>query len=125
MNAASEKTRKGYGALNYVETYRMMLRCIIAILIIWSVSPVAESNSLVLNEAAARLGQSLRETEDQLIRDMLAGTASVVNCVNGVNGDNPRLLSLKGLCGIVKSLLIDLEVLQQGDRAQATERCAA
>jgi len=43
----------------------------------------------VLNEHAARLGQSLRETEDELIRDMLAGTAGVINCVNGVNGDNP------------------------------------
>jgi len=43
----------------------------------------------VLNEAAARLGQSLRETEDQLVRDMLEATASFINCVGGVNGDNP------------------------------------
>ncbi|MHA1401146.1 MAG: N4-gp56 family major capsid protein [Candidatus Heimdallarchaeaceae archaeon] len=43
----------------------------------------------VLNEHSKRLGQSLRETEDELIRDMLAGTAGLLNCVNGVNGDNP------------------------------------
>lgn len=70
----------------------------------------------VLNAAAARLGQSMRETEDQLIRDMLAGTASVVNSVNGVNG---RFIA------VVKSSLIDLEVLQQDDRAQAIFGCAA
>jgi len=79
-------------------------RVSLAILIIWSVSPVAESNSLVLNEAAARLGQSLRETEDQLIRDMLAGTASVVNCVNGVNGDNPTELTRADVDGVVATL---------------------
>lgn len=90
-----------------------------AIIILWSVSLTAESNRMVLNEAAARLGQSMRETEDELCRDMLAGTASVINCTNGVNGDNPRFV------GIVKSLLIDLEILQQDDRVQATLRCAA
>jgi len=58
----------------------------------------------VLNEAAARLGQSLRETEDQLIRDMLAGTASVVNCVNGVNGDSPTELTRADIDGVVATL---------------------
>jgi len=40
----------------------------------------------VLNEAAKRLGISLRQTEDQLTRDMLAATAGFVNCTGGVNG---------------------------------------
>ena len=66
----------------------------------------------VLNECAARLGVSLRQTEDQLTRDMLASTASFINCTGGVNGDNPKI------CGVVKSSLIDLEALR-GDRAQA------
>ena len=35
------------------------------------------------------LGVSLRQTEDQLTRDMLAATASFINCTGGVNGDNP------------------------------------
>jgi len=43
----------------------------------------------VLNQAAARLGQSLRETEDELMRTMLEATAAFVNCVNGTNADLP------------------------------------
>jgi len=63
-----------------------------------------KSNSLVLNEAAARLGQSLRETEDQLIRDMLEATASIVNCVAGVNGDNPTEVVRADVDGVVATL---------------------
>jgi N4-gp56 family major capsid protein len=40
----------------------------------------------VLNEAAARLGVSLRQTEDELMRNMLAGTAGFINAVGGLNG---------------------------------------
>ncbi len=86
------------------------------------------------------------QTEDQLTRDMLASTASFINCVGGVNGDVPTeitrsdvatvvqtLLSNNAytimdviggqdkfgrICAEVKSLLIDLEALR-GDRAQA------
>lgn len=68
----------------------------------------------VLNECAARLGVSLRQTEDTLTRDMLASTASFVNCVGGVNG--------KKNIAVLKSFLIDLETLTTevvGDRAQA------
>jgi len=35
----------------------------------------------VLNSAAARLGQSLRETQDALQRDNLESSASIINCV--------------------------------------------
>ncbi len=59
---------------------------------------------MVLNAAAARLGQSLRETEDELVRDMLAGTASVVNCVNGTNGDNPTELTDTDINAVVQTL---------------------
>ena len=45
-----------------------------------------QSQCPVLNEAAIRLGVSLRQTEDQLTRDMLASTASFINCTGGVNG---------------------------------------
>lgn len=41
---------------------------------------------MVLNEAAARLGVSLRQTEDELTRDMLASTAAFINCTAGTNG---------------------------------------
>ena len=56
----------------------------------------------VLTQAAIRLGVSLRETEDQLIREMLAGTAAVINCVGGVNG---RIVA------VVKSFLMGLKLL--------------
>ena len=58
----------------------------------------------VLNEAAARLGQSLRETEDQLVRDMLTATASFVNCVGGTNADNPTEIVRSDADGIVAAL---------------------
>lgn len=58
----------------------------------------------VLNEAAARLGQSLRETEDQLIRDMLEATASIVNCTGGTNGDNPTEMARSDVDGVVAAL---------------------
>ena len=59
----------------------------------------------VLNEAAARLGVSLRQTEDQLTRDMLASTASFINCVGGTNGDNPTNLSRSDVDDVVRALL--------------------
>lgn len=54
----------------------------------------------VLNECARRLGVSLRQTEDQITRDMLASTASFINCTGGVNGKSVAVL---------KSSLIDLD----------------
>ena len=39
----------------------------------------------VLNSAAARLGQSLRETQDVLVRDQLESSASIINCVGKRN----------------------------------------
>lgn len=59
----------------------------------------------VLNEAAARLGVSLRQTEDQLTRDMLASTAAFINCTGGVNGDSPTELTRSDVDEVVKSLL--------------------
>ena len=59
----------------------------------------------VLNEAAARLGVSLRQTEDQLTRDMLAGTAAFINCVGGINGDTPTELTRSDVDDVVRSLL--------------------
>lgn len=59
----------------------------------------------VLNECAARLGVSLRQTEDQLTRDMLASTASFINCVSGTNGDSPTELTRFDIDEVVQSLL--------------------
>jgi len=64
-----------------------------------------QNNDPVLNECAARLGVSLRQTEDTLTRDMLAATAGFVNCVGGVNGDNPTELTRADVETIVRALL--------------------
>lgn len=58
-----------------------------------------------LNEAAIRLGVSLRLTEDTLTRDMLAATAGMINCVGGVNGDNPTEITLSDVEAVTTTLL--------------------
>jgi N4-gp56 family major capsid protein len=59
----------------------------------------------VLNEAAARLGVSLRQTEDELTRNMLASTASFINCTAGVNGDNPTEITRADINEVTRTLL--------------------
>ncbi len=59
----------------------------------------------VLNECAARLGVSLRQTEDQLTRDMLAATAGFINATDGVNGDMPTEISRTDVDIVVRALL--------------------
>lgn len=59
----------------------------------------------VLNECAARLGVSLRQTEDTLTRDMLAGTAAFINATGGVNGDNPTEITRSDVDTVVRTLL--------------------
>lgn len=64
-----------------------------------------KSNRLpVLNSAAARLGQALRETQDALMRDALEATASIINCVGGVNGDLPTEMSVSDVDDVVTVL---------------------
>lgn len=58
-----------------------------------------------MNEATKRLGISMRQTEDQLTRDMLVATASVLNCTGGVNGDNPTEISRGDVETVVRTLL--------------------
>ena len=58
----------------------------------------------VLNESAQRLGVSLRQTEDELTRNMLASTASFINCTGGTNGDNPTELTRSDVDEVIKTL---------------------
>lgn len=58
----------------------------------------------ILNSAAARLGQAMRETQDVLQRDNLEATASIVNCVGGANGDLPTEMSVSDVDDIVALL---------------------
>lgn len=57
-----------------------------------------------MNELADRLGVSLKQTEDQLIRDMLQATASFINCVSGGNGDNPTEITAPDILDVIRAL---------------------
>lgn len=59
----------------------------------------------VLNEAAQRLGVSLRQTEDELTRNMLQATASFINCVGGTDGDNPTEITRTDIDTVVRTLM--------------------
>lgn len=58
-----------------------------------------------MNEAAQRLGVSLRQTEDELTRNMLAGTASFINAVGGTNGDNPTEITRPDIDEVIRTLV--------------------
>ena len=60
-----------------------------------------QNQNPVLNRAAQRLGVLLRQTEDELTRDMLQSTASVINAVEGTNGSK--------YVAVVKSSLMDFK----------------
>ncbi len=64
-----------------------------------------ESNRMVLNQAALRLGVSLRQTEDELVRNMLASTASQINCQDGAGLDSPTPLTLSDISRMTSRLL--------------------
>lgn len=59
----------------------------------------------VLNESASVLAQSLRETEDELTRNMLAATAAFLNCTGGADGDNPTEITRSDIDGVVRALV--------------------
>jgi N4-gp56 family major capsid protein len=63
------------------------------------------SKDPVLNHAAARLGVCMRQTEDELTRDMLAATVTKVHCVAGANGDNPTEISQSDISDVTRILL--------------------
>jgi N4-gp56 family major capsid protein len=58
----------------------------------------------ILNSAAARLGQSMRETQDLVMRDTLESSASIVNSVNGSNGDLPTEMAANDVSDVVTLL---------------------
>lgn len=64
-----------------------------------------QSQDPVLNEAATLLGISLRETEDELIRESLKATATLVDAKNGTNGDGPTEISSKDIAIVTNTLL--------------------
>lgn len=59
----------------------------------------------VLSEGGSLLSQCMRETQDQLLRDMLSSTASQVYCVLGSNGDLPTNITADDIQNVVSALL--------------------
>ena len=59
----------------------------------------------VLNEAARLLAQNLAQTMDEVTRDVLASTSSVLQCANGTNGNTPTELSKADIDAAIKTLL--------------------
>jgi len=59
----------------------------------------------VLNEAARLLAQNLAQTMDEVTRDVLASTSSVLQCANGTNGNTPTELSKADIDAATKTLL--------------------
>lgn len=59
----------------------------------------------VLNEASRLLSQNLGQTVDEVTRDVLASTSSVLQCANGSNGETPTELTKADLDAAVITLL--------------------
>lgn len=59
----------------------------------------------VLNESARLLAQNLAQTMDEVTRDVLASTSSVLQCSNGNNGETPTELTKADTDAAVKTLL--------------------
>jgi len=59
----------------------------------------------VLNESARLLAQNLAQTMDEVTRDVLASTSSVLQCANGVNGNTPTELTKADIDAAIKTLL--------------------
>jgi len=59
----------------------------------------------VLNEASRLLAQNLGQTMDEVTRDVLAATSSVLACANGVNGNTPTELTKADIDAAVQTLL--------------------
>ena len=59
----------------------------------------------VLNESSRLLAQNLGQTMDEVTRDVLASTSSVLACSNGSNGSTPTELTKLDIDAAVKTLL--------------------
>lgn len=59
----------------------------------------------VLNESSRLLAQNLAQTMDEVTRDVLASTSSVLQCANGANGNTPTELTKADIDSAVQTLL--------------------
>jgi N4-gp56 family major capsid protein len=87
------------------KTHRQEIHLVTKVTDIEFFNSICQNQDPVLNETAELLGLSLRMTEDQLTRDMLASTAGFINCTGGTNGDLPTNLSLSDIDNVTQALL--------------------
>lgn len=59
----------------------------------------------MLNESSRLLAQNLAQTLDEVVRDVLASTSSVLQASNGVNGNTPTELTKADIDSAVQTLL--------------------
>lgn len=59
----------------------------------------------VLNQASRLLSQNMAQTLDEITRDVLASTTSVLKCANGTNGKTPTELTKADIDAATKTLL--------------------
>ncbi len=75
----------------------------------------------VLNESSRLLAQNLAQTMDEITRDVLASTSSVLQASNGVNGNTPTELTKADIDAAVFTLLgNDAEMISEV--VEATDR---
>lgn len=68
----------------------------------------------VLNEATKLLAQNMGQTIDEVTRDVLASTSSVLQCSNGTNGATPTELTKADIDAAVMTLLAnDAEMITE------------
>lgn len=68
----------------------------------------------VLNKASQLLAQNLAQTMDEVTRDVLASTSSVLQCAHGTNGQQPTNLTKPDIDTVVKLLLSnDAEMISE------------
>jgi len=72
---------------------------------IWSVGIAKPKVTECLNESSRLLAQNLAQTMDEITRDVLASTSSVLQCANGVNGNSPTELTKADIDSAVQTLL--------------------
>jgi len=59
----------------------------------------------VLNESSRLLAQNLAQTMDEITRDVLSSTSSVLQASNGVNGNTPTEMTKADIDAVIQTLL--------------------
>lgn len=80
-----------------------------------------QSQCPVLNSFAKLLGISLRQTEDELTRNMLSATAGVINCEGGALADNPTEISAADVSAVSRALM-SADAYMIADSIEATDK---